>query len=70
MKESDTHKFKYLSWIISKILKNLIIVSSALDSQVKPCLDKLNNDNDMDVRYFASEALGGKFPFLISFKFI
>ena len=28
--------------------------------QVKPCLTKLNDDADFDVRYFASEASTGK----------
>lgn len=30
---------------------------SAIQSQVKPVLDKLNNDPDVDVKYFASEAI-------------
>lgn len=47
------------------VINSTFFFLSALDSQVKPCLDKLNNDNDMDVRYFASEALGGKFFFNI-----
>lgn len=31
---------------------------STIQSQVKPCLEKLQLDNDVDVRYFASEAFG------------
>ncbi|CAN7979460.1 unnamed protein product [Ixodes pacificus] len=30
---------------------------STLQGQVKPCLEKLNTDTDVDVRYFASEAI-------------
>lgn len=32
---------------------------SCILSQVKPVLDKLNVDNDVDVKYFASEAIAG-----------
>ena len=32
---------------------------SCILSQVKPVLDKLNGDNDVDVKYFASEAIAG-----------
>ena len=31
-----------------------------LQAQVKPCIEKLNNDSDFDVRYYASEAAMGK----------
>ena len=31
-----------------------------VQSQVKPCLDKLNSDADIDVKYYAQEALTGK----------
>ena len=30
-----------------------------VQAQVKPCLDKLNSDVDIDVKYFAQEALTG-----------
>ncbi|GIY98639.1 protein phosphatase 2A regulatory subunit A, putative [Caerostris extrusa] len=45
---------------VAKTLQRIgpVLDNAALESQVKPCLDKLNNDTDMDVRYFASEALG------------
>lgn len=33
--------------------------ASAIDSQVKPALDKLNSDADVDVKHFASEAICG-----------
>jgi serine/threonine-protein phosphatase 2A regulatory subunit A len=33
--------------------------SSAMQSQVKPAIDKLNADADFDVRYYASEAALG-----------
>lgn len=32
---------------------------SAVQAQVKPVLDKLNTDTDVDVKYFASEAIAG-----------
>lgn len=32
---------------------------SAIQTQVKPVLDKLNTDSDVDVKYFASEAIAG-----------
>ena len=35
-------------------------VFRTIQSQIKPCLDKLNSDPDIDVKYFAQEALGGK----------
>lgn len=44
---------------------------STIQSQIKPCLDKLNADSDIDVKYFAQEALTGniikvKKPFIPS----
>lgn len=32
---------------------------SCIQTQVKPVLDKLNVDSDVDVKYFASEAIAG-----------
>lgn len=32
---------------------------STITSQIKPVLDKLNADADVDVKYFAQEALTG-----------
>lgn len=32
---------------------------NAVQTQVKPVLDKLNTDSDVDVKYFASEAIAG-----------
>lgn len=32
---------------------------SALQTEVKPVLEKLTADTDMDVKYFAQEALNG-----------
>lgn len=34
--------------------------SSTLQSEVKPILEKLTQDQDVDVKYFAQEALTGK----------
>lgn len=39
---------------------NLYRYCSALQQQVKPCLEKLRQDTDIDVQYFAQEALEGK----------
>jgi hypothetical protein len=36
--------------------------SSCLQSQIKPCLNKLGDDADFDVRFFASEAVTGSKP--------
>lgn len=33
--------------------------SGVIDTQVKPTLEKLNSDPDVDVKYFASEAIAG-----------
>ena len=30
-----------------------------VQAQVKPCLDKLNSDSDVDVKFYAQEALTG-----------
>jgi serine/threonine-protein phosphatase 2A regulatory subunit A len=48
------------------VAKTLTIVgpklnSGVMQSQVKPCINKLNEDTDFDVRFFASEAAMGKF---------
>lgn len=33
------------------------VFSAAVKSQIKPVLDKLNTDTDVDVKYFAAEAM-------------
>lgn len=33
--------------------------ASVIDTQVKPALDQLNSDTDVDVKHFASEAIAG-----------
>ena len=38
--------------------------SGCVQSQIKPALNKLGEDSDFDVRFFASEAMTGNF-FLI-----
>ena len=40
-----------------------VFVYSALQSEVKPVLEKLATDTDMDVKYFAQEAISGKLVF-------
>ena len=34
-----------------------MIFISVIQSQIKPCLEKLINDTDNDVRYYADEGL-------------
>jgi hypothetical protein len=40
-------------------LKSFVFLS-ALQTEVKPVLEKLATDTDMDVKYFAQEAIRGK----------
>jgi serine/threonine-protein phosphatase 2A regulatory subunit A len=44
---------------VAKTLQKLApnLESSCVQSQVKPILDKLNGDSDVDVKYFAQEAI-------------
>lgn len=46
---------------VAKTLQKItpFLEPSAVDSQVKPALDKLNGDADVDVKHFASEAIAG-----------
>lgn len=46
---------------VAKTLQRIgpFIESSSVQNQVKPTLDKLNTDSDVDVKYFASEAIAG-----------
>lgn len=37
-----------------------IYILSALQTQVKPCLEKLNQDPDVDVKFYSNEALESK----------
>ena len=50
------------------VAKTLTIVgpklnSGVMQSQVKPCINKLNEDSDFDVRFFASEAAMGELSY-------
>ncbi|XP_046608229.1 serine/threonine-protein phosphatase 2A 65 kDa regulatory subunit A alpha isoform isoform X2 [Neodiprion virginianus] len=46
---------------VAKTLQRIgpYLEASAVQTQVKPVLDKLNTDSDVDVKYFASEAIAG-----------
>ena len=44
--------------------KHCLCFYSTIKSQIKPVLDKLNADADVDVKYFAQEALTGTKPCL------
>lgn len=46
---------------VAKTLQRIgpFLEPSAVQTQVKPVLDKLNTDSDVDVKYFASEAIAG-----------
>merc|ERR1739840_43710 len=43
---------------VAKTLQQIstVVPAAALQAQVRPCIEKLNNDSDFDVRYYASEA--------------
>ena len=57
---------KKIEIIISiKNIINLSYFKSALQTQVKPCLEKLNQDSDVDVKFFSNEALESNFNLLI-----
>ena len=47
---------------VAKTLQQIstVVPAAALQSQVRPCIEKLNNDSDFDVRYYASEAAMGR----------
>jgi len=46
---------------VAKTLQKLspFLDQPAIDEHVKPLLEKLNTDTDVDVKYFASEAIAG-----------
>lgn len=46
---------------VAKTLQKIspYLESAAIDSQVKPTLEQLNGDTDVDVKHFASEAIAG-----------
>ena len=46
---------------VAKTLQKIspFLEASVIDSQVKPTLEKLNADTDVDVKHFASEAIAG-----------
>lgn len=47
-----------INWLNKEIFfEYLFIYSAAVKSQIKPVLDKLNTDTDVDVKYFAAEAM-------------
>ena len=49
------------SFFFSKVTQKIAFTCSTIKSQIKPVLDKLNADADVDVKYFAQEALTGIF---------
>jgi len=44
---------------VAKTLQKIapVLDENTIKTQIKPVLDKLNGDNDVDVKYFAQEAL-------------
>ena len=44
---------------VAKTLQQVstVVPDAALQAQIRPCIEKLNNDSDFDVHYYASEAL-------------
>uniref|UniRef100_A0A671WH88 Protein phosphatase 2, regulatory subunit A, beta b n=1 Tax=Sparus aurata TaxID=8175 RepID=A0A671WH88_SPAAU len=53
---------------VAKSLQKIgpVLDSNALQAEVKPVLEKLATDTDMDVKYFAQEAISGKVFHLLS----
>ena len=55
-------------WNSKQGLLDLKLNMNSFQTQVRPCIEKLNNDSDFDVRYYASEAaMGMLIKFNISF---
>uniref|UniRef100_A0A4W5QPJ8 Protein phosphatase 2 scaffold subunit Abeta n=1 Tax=Hucho hucho TaxID=62062 RepID=A0A4W5QPJ8_9TELE len=54
---------------VAKSLQKIgpVLDSNALQTEVKPVLEKLATDTDMDVKYFAQEAIRGKYSTLSIF---
>ena len=53
---------------VAKTLSQIstVVPAAALQAQVRPCIEKLNNDSDFDVRYYASEAAMGRLKDIIN----
>lgn len=47
----------------------ILLDFSALQVEVKPVLQKLGQDQDMDVKYFAQEAISGRFFCFLPYSF-
>lgn len=47
-------------WPRGCLSQTILLDFSALQEEVKPVLQKLGQDEDMDVKYFAQEAISGK----------
>lgn len=59
------YTLKHFSGPEDCLSQTILLGSSALQEEVKPVLQKLGQDEDMDVKYFAQEAIsGGSFCFL------
>lgn len=52
------HNALFLGWRI-QIFHNALFFRT-VNTQFKPCLDKLRTDSDIDVQHFAYEAIDGK----------
>lgn len=48
-------------WLTHFVMFPICIDYSSLQTDVKPVLEKLASDQDMDVKYFAQEAISGEF---------
>lgn len=42
---------------------NVLCICRTVNTQIKPCLDKLKVDSDIDVCHFAYEAIDGKYTY-------
>lgn len=45
---------------VARVTRRNFCILSTLRDEVKPVLEKLATDTDMDVKYFAQEAISGK----------
>lgn len=61
---------------VAKTLQKItpFVEAGVVETQIKPVLEKLNADTDVDVKYFATEAIAagipaGKFYFIFFFSF-
>lgn len=47
---------------VAKALQKMVahLEANVINTQIKPCLERMKNDQDYDVQFYAMEALDGK----------